>query len=274
MWRDATQWHYKLLEIGLWWVVKEWIGPVFLSQRMLTSAPSVLGRIFIWLLRVWPKIRSLAPSSTPNSHVIANCVFRDVVHRIYQGVHFQIVIRLQDTRLNALPCPDFQETHTGWDRMTLNSLMPNFTDTSYGQKFIYAQKVKCNLLWQSQNKFLWTSRVPNFIEIRRKMQQLWAKFNVHGSVLRKNILIYIQQDATLHSLFYLETTLHVSGQRQVAVTVWQIPDAVDTFVCAPDVGWWYHPKHVEQFLNKINCVTLHLVGSIFEYGQNVIDTLK
>ena len=27
----------------------------------------------------------------------------------------------------------------------------------------------------------------------------------------KNILIYIQQDATLHSLFYLETALHVSG---------------------------------------------------------------
>jgi len=25
------------------------------------------------------------------------------------------------------------------------------------------------------------------------------------------ILIYIQQDATLHSLFYLETVLHVSG---------------------------------------------------------------
>jgi hypothetical protein len=26
-----------------------------------------------------------------------------------------------------------------------------------------------------------------------------------------NILIYIQQDETLHSLFYLETALHVSG---------------------------------------------------------------
>ena len=26
-----------------------------------------------------------------------------------------------------------------------------------------------------------------------------------------NILIYIQQDATLHSLFYLETALHGSG---------------------------------------------------------------
>jgi len=32
----------------------------------------------------------------------------------------------------------------------------------------------------------------------------------HGSVHRNNILIYIQ-DAALHSLFYLETALHVSG---------------------------------------------------------------
>jgi hypothetical protein len=30
-------------------------------------------------------------------------------------------------------------------------------------------------------------------------------------VHRNNILIYIQQDATLHSLFYPETSLHVSG---------------------------------------------------------------
>ena len=29
--------------------------------------------------------------------------------------------------------------------------------------------------------------------------------------MHRNILIYIQQDATLHSLFYLETALHVSG---------------------------------------------------------------
>jgi len=35
--------------------------------------------------------------------------------------------------------------------------------------------------------------------------------NVHGSVHHINILIYIQQEATLHSLFYLETALHVSG---------------------------------------------------------------
>jgi hypothetical protein len=31
------------------------------------------------------------------------------------------------------------------------------------------------------------------------------------------------------------------------------PDAVDTVVCAPDDGWKYHPKHVEQFpdINKL-----------------------
>jgi hypothetical protein len=74
---------------------------------------------------------------------------------------------------------------------------------------------------------------------------------------------------------YLETALHVSGgtsthhQERIhlylqhlvfvtplllsAVTVWQIPDAVDTVVCAPDYGWKDHPKHVEQFpdINKI-----------------------
>jgi hypothetical protein len=31
-----------------------------------------------------------------------------------------------------------------------------------------------------------------------------------NSVHLKDILIYIQQDATLHSLFYLETALHIS----------------------------------------------------------------
>jgi hypothetical protein len=42
-------------------------------------------------------------------------------------------------------------------------------------------------------------------------------------------------------------------ERQIAVTLWQIPDAVDTFVCAPDDEWKYHPKHVEQFpdINKL-----------------------
>jgi hypothetical protein len=47
--------------------------------------------------------------------------------------------------------------------------------------------------------------------------------------------------------------------------VWQIPDAVDTVVCAPEDGSMYNPKHVEQFPDKINCVTLHIVGYILEY---------
>jgi len=45
----------------------------------------------------------------------------------------------------------------------------------------------------------------------------YVEFNVYGSVHRKNILIYIQQGATLHSLFYLETALHVSGPRIVRI---------------------------------------------------------
>jgi hypothetical protein len=36
-------------------------------------------------------------------------------------------------------------------------------------------------------------------------------FNVHGAVHHKSILIYIQQDATLNGLFYMETALYVSG---------------------------------------------------------------
>jgi hypothetical protein len=34
---------------------------------------------------------------------------------------------------------------------------------------------------------------------------------IRRSVHRKNILIYVHQDATLHTLFYLETALHISG---------------------------------------------------------------
>ena len=57
---------------------------------------------------------------------------------------------------------------------------------------------------------------------------------------RKNILIYIQQDTTLHSLLSLETALHVSGgttthhqehkqlylQRLVFVTLLLLPAAI------------------------------------------------
>jgi len=50
--------------------------------------------------------------------------------------------------------------------------------------------------------------------------------------------------------------------------VCQIPDAADTILYAPDDGWRYHPKHVEEFLDKINCVTLLLVGNILGYSYD------
>jgi hypothetical protein len=41
--------------------------------------------------------------------------------------------------------------------------------------------------------------------------------------------------------------------RHIVLKLWQIPDAVDTVVCAPDDGWKYNPKHVEQLrdINKL-----------------------
>jgi hypothetical protein len=51
--------------------------------------------------------------------------------------------------------------------------------------------------------FTWLSY--NFLKV------VVVVFNVQESVHRNNLLIYIQQDATLHSLFYLGTALHVSG---------------------------------------------------------------
>jgi len=136
--------------------------------------------------------------------------------------------------------------------------------------------------------------------------------------------IYIQQNATLHSLFYPETALHISGgisthnqeiihlylQHQVFVIslllsaaiswnrfecavggvrhpqhtqtssnssttpagssngVKKIPDVADTVVCAPDDGWWYHPKHVEQFPD-IN--ELCNVASCWIYTEYIYD---
>jgi hypothetical protein len=52
---------------------------------------------------------------------------------------------------------------------------------------------------------------PPSSEKQRKTKSYCNGFNVHGSVHHKNILIYVQQDAALHSLFYLETALRVLG---------------------------------------------------------------
>jgi hypothetical protein len=63
----------------------------------------------------------------------------------------------------------------------------------------------------------------------------------------------------IYNIWYLsDCYCYLPLYRQAAVTVWQIPDAADTVVCTPDDGWRYHPKHVEQSPDKINCVVLHI----------------
>jgi hypothetical protein len=115
------------------------------------------------------------------------------------------------------------------------------------------------------------------------------KFNVYGSVHRKYILIYIQQDATLHSLFtsencstcfwwyfhplsgehklYLQHLVFVrlrhpqhtqTGSNSSTIAA-DISNGVTNTrccrysLCAPDNGWKYHLKHVKQFpdINKL-----------------------
>ena len=107
------------------------------------------------------------------------------------------------------------------------------------------------------------------------------EFNIHGSMNRKNILIYIFNKMQCYTVYFIlsrncstcfgryhhpssqaQTTVSTASgichtitaacrYWQVAVMMWQIPDAVDTVACAPDDGWWYRPKHVEQFPDKI-----------------------
>jgi hypothetical protein len=60
-----------------------------------------------------------------------------------------------------------------------------------------------------------------------------------------NIPIYVQQDATLHSLFYLETALHVSGGTTT-----------------------HHQECKQLYLQHLVLVT-HLVGYILEYYDDV-----
>jgi len=83
--------------------------------------------------------------------------------------------------------------------------------------------------------------------------------NVHGSVPRNNVLIYIQQDATLHGFFYREIALHVSGGTQPNIrsaynciySIWYLSHRYcylplswkswNWFECA--VGGLSHPQH-------------------------------
>ena len=137
-----------------------------------------------------------------------------------------------------------------------------------------------------------------YLSFLLRLRNVSGKHDVHGSVHHNIYLIEITNKMRcvvefIIPLFLncstcferyighhqeLKTVIAASGfrcvcgcrqlQRQVAVTVWQIPDAVDTVVCDPVDVWKYHPKYVEQFPDKINYIILHLVGYILEYSYD------
>ena len=45
--------------------------------------------------------------------------------------------------------------------------------------------------------------------VYREQKNIFRRVNLQNYAL--NILMYVQQDATLHSLFYLKTAAHASG---------------------------------------------------------------
>ena len=55
---------------------------------------------------------------------------------------------------------------------------------------------------------------------------------------------------------------------------WLVPDAVDIVICVPDDGWRNHPKHIEQFTDKINCVHFNHVGLSLTYFNVALQTKK
>jgi hypothetical protein len=72
--------------------------------------------------------------------------------------------------------------------------------------------------------------------------------NVHGSYKYSNI--YIQQDATLHNLFHLETALHVSGGNSA-----------------------HHQERIQLYLQHLVFVTpLLLPAAIYRYWPLVLFT--
>jgi len=74
----------------------------------------------------------------------------------------------------------------------------------------------------------------------------------------ENFLGYMRQILYLTSVRHPQYTQTGSNSSTIAAdssngVTNTIPDVVDTVVCAPDDGWKYHPKHVEQFpdINKL-----------------------
>ena len=57
-----------------------------------------------------------------------------------------------------------------------------------------------------------------------------------------------------YSIWYWSTVAALADELRLSLNssaIATVPDAVDIIACAPDDGWRGHPKHVEQFTDKI-----------------------
>ena len=121
-------------------------------------------------------------------------------------------------------------------------------------------------------------------------------FNFHGSVHRNNILIYIPTRCNITQFILsgncstgfgwyhnapsgAQTTVSsASGICHTVAAIYRYRGRVGTGLSVLWVAYathstlkptQNHPKHVEQFPDKINCVTLQRVGHILEYRESV-----
>jgi hypothetical protein len=127
------------------------------------------------------------------------------------------------------------------------------------------------------NVFDYNRHIILSVDLRVCHSVTCISFNVHGSVHRKNILIYhvyITRYNVTQSILSVDCSTCFgwyhrpsSGAHTTLSTASGICHTI-TATCrysVPDDRWWYQPKHVKQFPDKINCVSLHLVGYILEY---------
>ena len=105
------------------------------------------------------------------------------------------------------------------------------------------------------------------------LAQKTAFFYVHGSVHRESMLIIVQQDATTYSLLYFCNLLYmfrvvippiIRSKYNCNYSIWHWSNRLCylplwwSWNCAPDDGWSYHPKHVQQFLYIYMCVCVYI----------------
>jgi hypothetical protein len=99
-------------------------------------------------------------------------------------------------------------------------------------------------VWRNKSAFQYLSN-----KTQRYTVYIWKLLYTFRLVLP----LYLQHLVFVTLLLLPAAIVKELEQCSNSSTVWQIPNAVDSVVCAPDDGWRYHPKHVENFpdINKL-----------------------